>query len=285
MSKRNSVRCPLRSDAAGFSLIELMVALVLGLLVAGAALAILQSNQATYRTNEGLNRVQENARIAFELMSRDIRSAGGSACSRFSAVEGASFQATSLNTAPLAGTATTLRVFAGDDTAYRVTATTSTSVTLNNQDITDATRAFSVGDMIVLCNSSRTHVVTATGVNASTVTFAALPDYPVNDAALLPSVTMARFRDVNWFVAASGGGRAGNSLYMSRMGGAAEEVIDGVQAIAFQYLQRGAANYANVAGDDVVAVRIILTLRGVGDDGAAITRQVSNVVNLRARTL
>lgn len=76
MSMRDAVGRPSRSDAAGFSLIELMVALVLGLLVAGAALAILQSNQATYRSNEGLNRVQENARIAFELMSRDIRSAG-----------------------------------------------------------------------------------------------------------------------------------------------------------------------------------------------------------------
>jgi len=283
MSLRNSGSGLARKQVAGFSLIELMVALVLGLLVAGAALAILQSNQATYRSNEGLNRVQENARIAFELMSRDIRAAGGSACSRFSAVEGVGAAATSFRTAPINGTATTLRVFSGDDTAYRVTGTTSTSVTLDGDDLEDATDAFSVGDVIVLCNSNKTHVITATGVSTDTVSFAALPDYPVNDPVLLPSVILARFRDVNWFVQANG--RGGNSLYMSRMGGAPEEVIEGVQNIAFQYLQRGAANYANVAGDDVVSVRVALTLQGVADDGAQITRQVSNVVSLRGRTL
>ena len=269
--------------AAGFSLIELMVALVLGLLVAGAALAILQSNQATYRSNEGLNRIQENARIAFELMSRDIRAAGGSACSRFSAVEGSSFQANQFSTAPIAGTASTLRIFSGDDTAYRVTGTTSTSVTLNADDIEDANDAFSEDDLVVLCNSNRTHVITATGVSTDTVTFAALPDYPVSDPALLPSVTLARFRDVNWSVGTNS--RGGSSLFMARMGGDPEEVIEGVQSIAFEYLQRDAADYTATAGDDVISIRIALTLQGADDDGASITRQVSNVVSLRGRTL
>lgn len=281
-ARREGYRSFLR-QAAGFSLIELMVALVLGLLVAGAALAILQSNQATYRSNEGLNRIQENARIAFELMSRDIRAAGGSACSRFSNVEGTSFEAVRFSAAPIEGTAGSLRIFSGDDTAYRVATTTSTSVRLDDEDLEDATDAFSVGDVIMLCNSNKTHVITATGVSTDTVTFAALPDYPVNDPALLPSVTLARFRDVNWSVLPNG--RGGSSLFMSRMGGAPEEVIEGVQDIAFEYLQRGAANYANVAGNDVISVRIAMTLQGADDDGRAITRQVSNVISLRGRTL
>jgi Tfp pilus assembly protein PilW len=73
----------------GFGLTELMIAMVLGLIVIGAAFAIFQSSQTTFRSNEGLNRIQETARAAFELMSRDIRAAGGSACSNFSVVEGA----------------------------------------------------------------------------------------------------------------------------------------------------------------------------------------------------
>ena len=92
-----------RRLASGFSLIELMVALVLGLLVTGAAFAILQSNQATYRSNEGLNRIQENARIAFELMSRDIRAAGGSACSRYSEIMGSNAEATQFSGSPIQG--------------------------------------------------------------------------------------------------------------------------------------------------------------------------------------
>ena len=66
----------------GFTLIELMIATVLGLLVMGAAIAVFQSNQRTFSANEGQNRIQENARAAYEMMSRDIRAAGGTACSK-----------------------------------------------------------------------------------------------------------------------------------------------------------------------------------------------------------
>ena len=72
-----------RRDAqAGFSLIELMISMVLGLLVLGAAIAVFQSNQSTFNANEGQNRIQEGARAAYEMISRDIRAAGGTACSK-----------------------------------------------------------------------------------------------------------------------------------------------------------------------------------------------------------
>ena len=65
----------------GLSLVELMVALVLGLLVVGAAIGVFLSNRQTYTATESLGRVQENARVAFELMARDLREAGGNPCS------------------------------------------------------------------------------------------------------------------------------------------------------------------------------------------------------------
>ncbi|HQX92961.1 MAG TPA: prepilin-type N-terminal cleavage/methylation domain-containing protein, partial [Thermomonas sp.] len=72
---------PMQGRAQGFTLIELMIAMVLGLLVLGAALAVFQSNQKTFSANEGQNRVQENARIAYEMLSKDVRSVRSSACS------------------------------------------------------------------------------------------------------------------------------------------------------------------------------------------------------------
>jgi len=66
----------------GFSLVELMVSLVLGLIVVGAALTVFLSNRQTFRITEGVGRLQESSRIAFELMARDLREAGGNACER-----------------------------------------------------------------------------------------------------------------------------------------------------------------------------------------------------------
>lgn len=64
----------------GFSLVELMVALTLGLIVIGSVISIFLSNQQTSRTNQALGEVQDNARTAFEFMARDIRTAGLTGC-------------------------------------------------------------------------------------------------------------------------------------------------------------------------------------------------------------
>ena len=71
-----------RRKERGFTLIELMIALLLGLLVMGAAIAIFLSNRQAYSATEGLGRVQENVRFAFELMARDIREVGANPCGR-----------------------------------------------------------------------------------------------------------------------------------------------------------------------------------------------------------
>lgn len=68
--------------ARGLSLIELMIALLLGLLVVGGAIGIFTSNRRAYNATESLSRVQENARVAFEMMSRDVREAGGTPCAK-----------------------------------------------------------------------------------------------------------------------------------------------------------------------------------------------------------
>ncbi|HEU0153018.1 MAG TPA: prepilin-type N-terminal cleavage/methylation domain-containing protein [Arenimonas sp.] len=70
----------LRRGQRGFSLIELMIAMLLGLLVVAAAGGVFLSNKRVYNATETLGRIQENTRVAFELMSRDIREAGGNPC-------------------------------------------------------------------------------------------------------------------------------------------------------------------------------------------------------------
>lgn len=69
-----------RIAQGGFSLVELMIALVLGLLVIGGVTTVFLSNKQSYRSNQGLSEIQENSRIAFELMARDLRQAGLTGC-------------------------------------------------------------------------------------------------------------------------------------------------------------------------------------------------------------
>jgi type IV pilus assembly protein PilW len=70
-----------RMRQSGFSLVELMIASLLGLLLLlGAASAFIASSK-TIDSSRSLGQIQENSRAAFELMSRDAREAGGNPCS------------------------------------------------------------------------------------------------------------------------------------------------------------------------------------------------------------
>lgn len=64
----------------GLSLIELMIAMVLGLLVTLGVVNLFLTTRTVYRQNENLARIQENARFAFEFLGREIREAGGISC-------------------------------------------------------------------------------------------------------------------------------------------------------------------------------------------------------------
>ena len=69
-----------RSRQLGVSLVELMVALLLGLLVVGAAMAVFLANKQTYVATESIGRLQQTSRVAFELMARDLREAASDEC-------------------------------------------------------------------------------------------------------------------------------------------------------------------------------------------------------------
>lgn len=75
------------SRRRGFTLVELMIALLLGLLLAAALIQLFVGNRVTHALNEQLARVQENGRIASELLSRRIRMAGYYGCASDSAVQ------------------------------------------------------------------------------------------------------------------------------------------------------------------------------------------------------
>lgn len=64
----------------GFTLVELMVAMVIALIVLAGVGQVFVSNRVAYRWTEGLSRVQENGRFAMEFLGRDTRMAGYMGC-------------------------------------------------------------------------------------------------------------------------------------------------------------------------------------------------------------
>jgi len=79
---RHSSTASSSERARGFSLVELMVALAIGLVIIAAIGRIFLSSRSTSQADEGLARLQENARFAIDAMQREIRMAGYFGCLR-----------------------------------------------------------------------------------------------------------------------------------------------------------------------------------------------------------
>jgi type IV pilus assembly protein PilW len=64
----------------GLSLIELMIAITLGLILLTGVMQVFISSKGVYSSQQALSRVQETGRLAMEFLARDIRMAGYMGC-------------------------------------------------------------------------------------------------------------------------------------------------------------------------------------------------------------
>lgn len=60
----------------GFTVVELMVAMLLGLILSGAALQLFLTNQKTFALQEALSSLEEDGQMILRYISADIRNAG-----------------------------------------------------------------------------------------------------------------------------------------------------------------------------------------------------------------
>lgn len=78
---RRIVACPSSPQPVrGIGLIELMIALALGLVISGAIFSAFIASRDILRTTDNLARLHDDARVAFELLAREIREAGNTGC-------------------------------------------------------------------------------------------------------------------------------------------------------------------------------------------------------------
>ncbi|MBB1088046.1 prepilin-type N-terminal cleavage/methylation domain-containing protein [Lysobacter sp. SG-8] len=286
-------------DQSGVTLVEMMIAMLLGLLVVGSAIGMFMANSRVYKATESLGRIQENGRIGFELMARDIREADGTPCRQpqtqpalpqygkmlpianlltsgawwanwGSGIQG--FENGAL-AGSLAGT-DAIELHSANTSATTVQAYSAGSFTLST-----AAHDIRSNDVVLACDGNQGSIFQAGNVAGSAVPVGAAGNCGSNlglggVCGAVPytyatvengQASIARVHAVQWYVAANGHG--GNSLWQRDMGNPPTEVIDGVRDLELTYLLPGAADYvaANAVGanwKEVTAVRIELELEG-----------------------
>lgn len=69
-----------RTTATGFSLVEVMIALLIGTLLLAGLVQVFGGSRAAYQVSEGVSRTQENGRFALDILQRELRMAGHFGC-------------------------------------------------------------------------------------------------------------------------------------------------------------------------------------------------------------
>lgn len=285
-----------RQRQVGLTLVELMVAMLLGLVVIGAVVSVLLSSRQSYTTNNSLSQVQDNARIAFELMARDIRQAGSSPCGNgnvsdvlggtgwYHWVNGAGLlgvdDASTLapaptgTAAPVAGLPAIVTRGTGQVSAKLITAgaacTTGVTMTAAPSDV-----GIGANDLVLACDGTQAYIYQTAAFSAGLPLATVGTGTPGNSnqlgcASFSSSAYVAPYQADAWYVGAAGAGaKAGTqSLYRAHYSGNAlvsDEIIRGVTNLQIAYLTAG-TNFVNAAAvgtawSTVSAVRLTLTLQ------------------------
>ena len=295
-----------RQRVAGFSLVELMTALLLSMLLIAAAVSVFVSNKRVYGATEGLGRIQENARIAFELMSRDIREAGGNPCDvRMKMVN---VLADAANWWTAFDGVTDTGIFGYAEGGFPGSAAGTDAIQIQFFEDTGLVTSAGMGgtagqlavsdiskieanQILMACGffpSSATEPVTDTAAifsagksggsivhdEASGNTSDEFSDLTHPTSVVFPANTLlGSLRAMEWYVGANGQGR--NSLYRRQLRypgtapemGEAEEVVNDVTGLEMTYLEGGTWKTAPTSWNNVTAVQVDLELEA-GDNRA-----------------
>lgn len=77
---KNNAGHRVAAAAAGLSLIELMIALLISSILLIGVIQVFAASRTAYQLSQGIARNQENGRFAMDFLTRDIRMAGHAGC-------------------------------------------------------------------------------------------------------------------------------------------------------------------------------------------------------------
>jgi type IV pilus assembly protein PilW len=276
----------------GFTLVELMIAMVLGLVIVGSVMAVMLANKRSYRTNEGLSQVQESARTAFELLAHDLRQADGNGCTSSARTANvltprplwwqdwfgiAGYDQTEADPAVAIGAAIGERVAGTDSIGMQSMDGTGLAVALHDPvayrvDIATP-HDFVANDIILLCDFDHAAIFRASAITGTTSVFhnnfVGTPGnckrglgFPhdcataVGDGYQFPqNAQIGRLFAVDWYIGNNGrAGEGGRSLYRRRLDAGGLEVTEEVVAGITNMQMQFRATGSDVIFADAAAV-------------------------------
>lgn len=304
----------------GFTLSELMIAMLLGLLLTGSVIGVYLSNSKTAELNAVLGELQNSIRTTFELMANDIRRSGYMGCGNASRVVNV------LNAANVAGSAwaiwnggvegfeqpapafngvnpqadtDAIRLMFGSGRSYSVEA----HDTVARQLVLSTEHQIQSGELLMLCDEALSSIFSASGSDLTSVFHEASVSnctsglgFPILCDGATGTVKqyavnamLMNFDSVSWYVAASADQQS-TSLFRVRNDGAAEEILYGVSDLQLEFMDERSRNWrdADLVVDwmDIISVRISLQFVATGTSDLQLPEQMSRMnyqVSIRNR--
>lgn len=298
----------------GLSLVEVMVTVAIGLVITLGVVGVVGVNQQNLRITESLSESQENARMAFELIARDVRQARDTGCGPVASTGVTDLDGTWWgNWFPFrgfAGTTAAPAVTIGSGTGQRVTNTqalqlqgTGEAVVISNfpasNKVTLKTTAHSLtaSGSIVICDMDSASLHNVSAVSGADVTFT--PNIVISDPDN-PQFQAAQYTAVTWYIGNNGrAAEGGRSLYRIRRTPAGttetEEILPGVVDMTIRYHRVGQADFdttmpaSEADGDLINAIELTLvtesTQSSVATDAATANSELVGSDGRLRRTL
>lgn len=245
-----SIPIPPASSCRGLSLVEVMIAMVLGLIVVLGVVSVMSNNRQNYRITETLSELQENGRMAFEIVARDIRAARDTGCGPTPVTDTLLPAGTEWWRVwrPLRGfDGATTAVAIGSGVGERVADTHALQLqgTRDGWPLTNSTpdaievtsladNPFKANDIIVLCDLS---TATSTLHRITNVSGSKVGIQPATNAS---DGQLAHLRSITWYIGNNGrDDEGGRSLYRVRYEGDAppvtEEILPGIADMQLRF--------------------------------------------------
>lgn len=287
---------------SGFGLVELMIAMTLGLVLLGGIGYLFIGSRAAFRTTDNLSRMQENARFALDTMSRDIRMAGYVGCGnmagiRVNTIANPPVPPMTIGNALIGysggsgwSNPSSITRVAGPD-VISVMGAYSNGVNLTgnlvpqnaNVQVTGNPDGFQAGDVLVITNCVNADVVRATSVSSASGTITIAHANSSNTGNRIgvygADAFVMKIDQYSYFI---GTNPAGNpALYRVGLNGSAEELVENVLDMRFSYgldtNGDGAVDSYNSSPGNwsqVVSVRISLLMRGADNNVSTSTQSL-----------